>query len=341
MEKPFSKRIRTALPEGSSAGLPTPVGELAATCWSCNSTAHQAKNCPTKEENPKLYLQRKKAFYAALASERVEDAKPAHVAICSSLLEKAPVLTPVYTPNPLADASSPESAAVRNRWCCWKTLPAECDLAGKQGGRLPEKRAPRKREQVENVIHYVQSLLKDGMTVVDFCSGCGQCYQLVLEQEPKALSNRPNLFYNRRQGGGWMGGESMCVHTGACVRGRVGACVRGRKEQYVLAVHFKPTTTLCVNPHSDLHLHPHLLLFCTTLPSSSSSSSSSSAGHQTIPLAYHCPNASFVYDAIQPVFFNSRTPMGSTIVPVTVGRTYLVPAQCSFWSVSKLLPHLG
>lgn len=192
MEKPFSKRIRTALPEGSSAGLPTPVGELAATCWSCNSTAHQAKNCPTKEENPKLYLQRKKAFYAALASERVEDAKPAHVAICSSLLEKAPVLTPVYTPNPLADASSPESAAVRNRWCCWKTLPAECDLAGKQGGRLPEKRAPRKREQVENVIHYVQSLLKDGMTVVDFCSGCGQCYQLVLEQEPKALSNRPS-----------------------------------------------------------------------------------------------------------------------------------------------------
>ena len=55
----------------------------------------------------------------------------------------------------------------------WASLPAALDVGDDGGGGLPEARRARKRQQLENVMWYVDRLARPGDVVVDFCSGCG------------------------------------------------------------------------------------------------------------------------------------------------------------------------
>ena len=60
----------------------------------------------------------------------------------------------------------------KRRWD-WAALPAALDVGADGGGGLPEDRRARKREQLENVMSYVDALASPGDVVVDFCAGCG------------------------------------------------------------------------------------------------------------------------------------------------------------------------
>jgi predicted nicotinamide N-methyase/tRNA G46 methylase TrmB len=74
-----------------------------------------------------------------------------------------------YTPNPL---SNPNSRASRTGMALfpWDTMPTAADVVG---GGLPPDRAPRKRQQLLNLMTFVVPFMFDGCTVVDFASGCG------------------------------------------------------------------------------------------------------------------------------------------------------------------------
>ena len=52
----------------------------------------------------------------------------------------------------------------------WDTMPTAADVVG---GGLPPDRAPRKRQQLLNLMTFVVPFMFDGCTVVDFASGCG------------------------------------------------------------------------------------------------------------------------------------------------------------------------
>ena len=75
----------------------------------------------------------------------------------------------VYTPNPL---TKPQSLASRTGKSLfqWDKMPKPADVVG---GELPPDRAPRKRDQLFNLMTFVVPFMFDGCTVVDFASGSG------------------------------------------------------------------------------------------------------------------------------------------------------------------------
>ena len=69
----------------------------------------------------------------------------------------------------------------------WSSLHPELDpgLAGKAS--LPERRAARKRAQIAELLSYVNELLPQGGTAVDFCAGSGHVGLVLAAVRPDAV----------------------------------------------------------------------------------------------------------------------------------------------------------
>jgi tRNA G46 methylase TrmB len=96
-------------------------------------------------------------------------------------------LWPKYFMNPLQDEN----------FIQWQSLPVQLDVqAG--GGGLPESRVKRKRQQIENLVYFIEQLLVPGSVVVDFCGGgghlsiplafrCPHCSFVLLDMKQQSL----------------------------------------------------------------------------------------------------------------------------------------------------------
>ena len=86
-----------------------------------------------------------------------------------------------YSPNPLAVSGSRASVLAAELFD-WATMPISADVVG---GGLPPERAPRKRQQLTNLLIFATPFLFDGCVVCDFASGCGHQTIPLAVQFPK------------------------------------------------------------------------------------------------------------------------------------------------------------